>query len=62
MDFNQLNNETANLRTNSNEMKDLKITSFDARNLNSTINNRNSNNLHETTRPIALLRIFLELF
>ena len=62
MDFNQLNNETANLRTNSNEMKDLKITSFDARNLNSTINNRNSNNLNETTRPIALLRIFLELF
>ena len=62
MDFNQLNNKTANLRTNSNEMKDLKITSFDARNLNSTINNRNSNNLNETTRPIALLRIFLELF
>ena len=62
MDFNQLNNKSANLRTNSNEMKDLKITSFDARNLNSTINNRNSNNLNETTRPIALLRIFLELF
>ena len=62
MDFNQLNNKTANLRTNSNEMKGLKITSFDARNLNSTINNRNSNNLNETTRPIALLRIFLELF
>ena len=62
MDFNQLNNKTANLRTNSNELKDLKITSFDARNLNSTINNRNSNNLNETTRPIALLRIFLELF
>ena len=62
MDFNQLNKKTANLRTNSNELKYLKITSFDARNLNSTINNRNSNNLNETTRPIALLRIFLELF
>ena len=62
MDFNQLNNKSANLRKNSNEMKGLKITSFDARNLNSTINNRNSNNLNETTRPIALLRIFLELF
>jgi hypothetical protein len=56
MDINQSNIKEEK-RTSSNEMKDLRRTSFDIASLNSTMDDNRG-----TSTKVQLLRIFLELF